>query len=142
VQEELLRKGRNASLQHSPLSLSVVVPLQYQTELSRIFSERRRQATNPLAIPCLWLGELIDISVNACYAHWDILRLDLRYTARTLSRAPGFALTAIIVTGLGIGATTAAFSAADHVLLRPFSFPDSNRMGAMAAGQTPSACEL
>jgi len=41
---------------------------------------------------------------------------DLRYTVRTLSRARGFALTAILVTGLGVGANTAAFSVADFVL--------------------------
>ena len=32
--------------------------------------------------------------MNAPAAHWDILKQDLRYTARTLGRARGFALTA------------------------------------------------
>ena len=48
--------------------------------------------------------------MNALAVHWDILKQDLRYTARTLSRARGFALTAIVIVALGVGANTAAFS--------------------------------
>src|SRR5688572_28533363 len=60
--------------------------------------------------------------------HLDILRQDCRYTIRTLRRAPAFTLTAIAVTALGVGATTAAFTLADHVLLRPLPFPDPERL--------------
>jgi len=55
-------------------------------------------------------------------AHWDVLKQDLRYTARTLTRARGFAVTAILVTAIGVGANTAAVSVADFVLLRPLPF--------------------
>src|ERR1043165_8811196 len=58
----------------------------------------------------------------------DILRQDLRYTRRSLLRAPGFALTAIVVIALGIGATTAAFSVTDFVLIRPLPFPEPERL--------------
>lgn len=66
--------------------------------------------------------------MNAPAVHWYILKQDLRYTARTLRRAPGFALTAILVVALGIGANSAAFSATDFVLLRPLPFPDADRL--------------
>ena len=55
-------------------------------------------------------------------------RQDLRYTARTLGRARGFALTAILVVALGVGANTAAFSLTDFVLFRPLPFPDADRL--------------
>jgi predicted permease len=66
--------------------------------------------------------------------HWDILRQDLRYTARTLNRSRGFALTAILVAALGVGANTAAFSVADFVLLRPLPFPDPDAIVRLCEG--------
>ena len=72
--------------------------------------------------------------MNAPAAQWDILKQDLRYTARTLNRARGFALTAILVTALGVGANTAAFSVADFVLLRPLPFPDPDALVRLCEG--------
>ena len=45
-----------------------------------------------------------------------------------LRRAPGFALTAVLIVALGIGATTAAFSVTDFVLIRPLPFPEPERL--------------
>jgi len=72
--------------------------------------------------------------MDALAAHWDILKQDLRYTARTLNRARGFALTAILVTALGVGANTAAFSVADFVLLRSLPFPDPDTLVRLCEG--------
>ena len=72
--------------------------------------------------------------MNALAAHLDMLIQDLRYTARTLNRARGFALTAILVTALGVGANTAAFSAADFVLLRPLPFADPDSLVRLCEG--------
>jgi predicted permease len=70
----------------------------------------------------------------AIASHFDILKQDLRYTARTLGRARGFALTAILLTALGVGANTAAFSVADFVLLRPLPFPGSDALVRLCEG--------
>src|SRR4030095_3792439 len=45
-----------------------------------------------------------------------------------LRRPPGFAITAVAVVTLGIGATTAAFSVTDFVLFRPLPFPQPDRL--------------
>ena len=66
--------------------------------------------------------------MTAPAVHWEILKQDLRYTFRTLNRARGFALTAILVTALGVGANTAAFSVADFVLLRPLPYADPEKL--------------
>ncbi|HET7696893.1 MAG TPA: ABC transporter permease [Vicinamibacterales bacterium] len=70
----------------------------------------------------------------ALSAHRDILFQDLRYTARTLVRARGFALTAILVIALGVGANTAAFSVADFVLFRSLPFPDPDSLVRLCEG--------
>jgi predicted permease len=53
---------------------------------------------------------------------------DVRYGVRTLSRSPGFALMAILIMGLGIGATTSLFTIVRAVLLKPLPFRDSNNL--------------
>lgn len=65
---------------------------------------------------------------SAGAVHGELLRQDLRQAVRVFRRAPGFTATAVTVVALGVGANTAAFSVADHVLLRPLPFPDSNRL--------------
>jgi hypothetical protein len=53
---------------------------------------------------------------------------DIRYGARTLTRSPGFALTAIFVMALGIGATTSLFTIVRAVLLKPLPFRDPEKL--------------
>jgi MacB-like periplasmic core domain len=53
---------------------------------------------------------------------------DLRYGFRTLGRSPGFALVAILVIALGIGATTSLFTIVRAVLLKPLPFRDPDKL--------------
>src|SRR5580765_1772378 len=101
---------------------------EYGRDMIRIFARRRRDADGALAIIGLWLATVLDTIVNAMRVHLDILRQDLRHTVRSLGRTPGFALTVVVVTALGVGATTAAFTLADHVLLRPLPYPHAERL--------------
>jgi len=58
----------------------------------------------------------------------DILIQDLRYSFRVLRKSPGFSFVAVITLALGIGATVAAFSVINSVLIRPFGFSDSEKL--------------
>ncbi len=53
---------------------------------------------------------------------------DLRFGLRLLRRSPGFAAAAVVTVALGVGATTAVFSVANAVILRPLQFPHSDRV--------------
>ena len=62
---------------------------------------------------------------------------DLRYSYRTLRQNPGFALTAIVSIGLGIGANATIFSLADGLLFRPLPVRDASRVVTLKS-RTPS----
>jgi putative ABC transport system permease protein len=53
---------------------------------------------------------------------------DLRYAVRTLSRTPGFTVTAVLVMALGIGANVALFTVVRSVLLKPLPFSEPDRL--------------
>jgi predicted permease len=57
--------------------------------------------------------------------------MDVRYAWRSLRRTPGFTLVAVLTFALGIGATTAIFSAVYAVVLQPFPFPEPDRVVAI-----------
>lgn len=53
---------------------------------------------------------------------------DLKWAARSLARARGFALFAVLTLGLGVGATASVFTVLDRVVLRPFPWEGSDRL--------------
>ena len=53
---------------------------------------------------------------------------DLRYALRALRRTPAFTVSAVMVLALGIGTSTAIFSAVNTVMLRGMPYEDSDRI--------------
>ncbi|NNF39545.1 MAG: ABC transporter permease [Gemmatimonadetes bacterium] len=64
-------------------------------------------------------------------ARIDAVWADLRLTARSLRRSPGFTAVVVLTLGLGIGATTAIFSVVRPVLLDPLGYPQADRILAL-----------
>jgi predicted permease len=58
----------------------------------------------------------------------DRFRQDLRYAVRRLVQRPGFSIAVISVLALGVGATTAMFSAVDAAMLRPLPFHEPDEL--------------
>jgi predicted permease len=110
---------------------------EYGDEMAAAFAARQAEGrgTGPPAIQAV-----ADVLPNALAAHWSVLRQDLRYTVRSLRNARGFAAAAILVTALGIGANTAAFSVANFVLLKPLPFPEPDRLVRLCEGPGGWGC--
>ena len=58
----------------------------------------------------------------------DELRQDLTFAVRQLRAKPGFTLAAVLTLALGLGATTAIFSVVHAVVLKPYAYPDPDRV--------------
>jgi predicted permease len=64
----------------------------------------------------------------------EVLGQDLRYAVRTLRRDAGFFFAAVIIMGLGIGASCTIFSVLNTLLIRPLPFRDPSRLVWVANG--------
>lgn len=76
-----------------------------------------------------------------CYLNGEMNRLPTELTAafRHLRRAPGFALLAITMLALGIGANVAIFSLFQSIILRPLPYPESERLVGFKSVNTAKA---
>ena len=101
---------------------------EYGDEMSAIFARELRRSGGSLVRCGLWLAALIEVFSNAAAVHWEIARRDLRSSIRSLCKSPGFALTAILLVTIGIGANAAIFTLADFVLVRPLPFAQPERL--------------
>jgi putative ABC transport system permease protein len=56
------------------------------------------------------------------------LAQDIRYAWRTIWKSPGIALVVVVSLALGISANTLIYSVVDGIVLRPFPYPDADRL--------------
>ena len=100
---------------------------EYGAEMTTAFARQLAGARGSTRV-WTWLAGLSDVVRTAIHAHADLTWQDLRDTGRTCRRNRGFAAAVVTVSALGVGAATAAFSVADHVLVRPLPFADADRL--------------
>ena len=115
---------------------------EYGDEMYRVAEEQwaaRRAAVGSKGAWKFWLRQSVALLRAAAGLHrhenettggmtMEGFASDLRQGIRALGRRPGFALLTILTLGLGIGATTAIFSAVNTVILRPLPYDDVERV--------------
>jgi predicted permease len=122
VYEEAVRAGKT-----DPEALAVAtatLPVE-RDRLSREIQSARRSL--PGLIAGRWTSET-SMTPAPQGRLWSDLRRDLRHAVRSVVRAPGYAIVAIVTLALGIGANTAIFAAVDAVLLRPLPYAGADRL--------------
>ena len=62
---------------------------------------------------------------------------DFRFAVRQLKKNPGFAVTAILILALGIGASATIFAFVNAVLIKPLPYPDPSRIVAVTETVMP-----
>jgi predicted permease len=102
--------------------------VEYGEEMCAVFTQQLCRSNGVVATCILFLTAFGEVLSNAAIVHWDIAKRDLKYSMRSLLRSPGFALTAVLLVTIGIGANAAIFTLADYVLVRPLPFPEPNRL--------------
>ena len=99
-------------------------------EMETVFRDQHRDAREAGALTHMrfWWETYSGLIVAAFRQHRDILFQDADYALRMMRKELGFTLVVIVVLGLAIGASTAAFTATNAILIQPLPFSGGNHL--------------
>ena len=102
----------------------------FRGEMQSVFTDQRQDArqAGQAAQFRFWWETVSGLFATAVREHGEILAQDADYALRMMRKDLSFTLVAILVLGLAIGAATAAFSAANAILIQPLPFAEGNRL--------------
>jgi putative ABC transport system permease protein len=105
---------------------------QYFEEAVAAWQARGLTAEDARRAARLELGNMTVVREQVRSYGWEnairTIASDLRYAARQLSSHPGFTIVSVLTLALGIGASTAIFSAVDPILFQPLPYPHASRI--------------
>ncbi len=96
----------------------------FADEMETVFRDQYRDAQGGggRARAGFWWDTARGLIVTAFRQHREILFQDVDYASRMMRKELGFTFVVIIIIGLAIGASTAAFTAANAILIQPLPF--------------------
>ena len=104
----------------------------YFEEATAAWRSRGVSAEDAKQAARLELGNLTVVKEQVCSYGWEnavrTFFYDLHFASRQLRNNPGFTTVSILTLALGIGASTAIFSAVDPVVFEPLPYPHSDRI--------------
>jgi predicted permease len=103
---------------------------QFAGEMKTVFRDQHRDAyqAGPRSHARFWWETYSGLVVTAFREHQQILFRDADYAFRMMRKELGFTLVVIVILGLAIGASTAAFTAANAILIQPLPFSGGNHL--------------
>ena len=125
--------------------LGIIVPLRLRADWRQEWEAELQHREHLLAgWDRLDFRNKLDLMRRSTSAFWDALWIqrqrwedemfqDLRYGCRMLLKRPGFTLTVIFILSLGVGASTAIFSAVNPILFESLPYPEARQMMMMWA---------
>ncbi len=96
----------------------------FADEMETVFRDQYRDAQSAGGAPQVrfWWDTARGLIVTAFREHQEILFQDVDYALRMMRKDVGFTFVVVLIIGLAIGAATAAFSAANAILIHPLPF--------------------
>ncbi|MEO7963424.1 MAG: ABC transporter permease, partial [Gemmatimonadaceae bacterium] len=116
---------------HVEMRMRELIAAGYSPEGARTEALRAFGDLAAFAAECTELGNARDRERDRREGFAE-LRQDVVYAVRQLVRTPAFTAITVLTLALGIGATTAIFSAVRSVVLRPFPFAHPERVASVA----------
>ncbi|MGC2110908.1 MAG: ABC transporter permease [Candidatus Korobacteraceae bacterium] len=100
----------------------------FSGEMQSLFRDQRQDArrNGGASQARFWWDTTSGLLMTVIREHGEILSRDTDYALRMMRKELGFTIVAVTILGLAIGASTAAFSAANAILLRPLPFATGN----------------
>ena len=132
-----LSRGIRALTNRAHADREVTDELQHYLEMS-VAAHRARgySPENALRAARREVGNMTNVREQVRGAGWEsaieTLGRDLRFAARRLRAEPGFTAITVLTMALGVGATTAIFSAVNPILLEPLPYRDPARVAAIS----------
>ncbi|HKW49526.1 MAG TPA: ABC transporter permease [Gemmatimonadaceae bacterium] len=132
-----LTRGMRVLTHRSDVDREVADELQHYVELTTAdYRARGLSAADARRAAQLEVGNMTFVREQVRSYGWEnfvwTLVADLRFAARRLRSNPGFTIVSVVTLALGIGATTAIFSAVNPILLASLPYPNAQRLVVIA----------